>query len=181
MWPRVHPAPRWLLAALLVLAGLGLAAASLSRSTSPAALPAAPPATVSDQPPPATASAPLATVTPTPAASPALESSAEATAVARNFLTAYLSQRPDDAPAALRQRLRPFDTDAFDVGLAQGGGAGQPVQAAAARVQRLDATGLAPDGRLVLVALLGEGGSTRYLELFMARTAAGWRVDEVTG
>jgi hypothetical protein len=178
MWLRAHPAPRWLLAALLVIAGLGLAAASLSRSAWLAAPPAASPA-LGNVPLPAGASSTLPRTTPTATASPDAESIAQATGVARVFLVAYLSQRPDEAPDAMRRRLRPFDTDAFDAGLGQGGGAGQPVQPAAASVQQLDATGLAPDGRLVLVALLAQGGSTRYLELFMARTAAGWRVDEV--
>ena len=142
---------------------------------------------------PATSSTP----TPVPSQSvtpqvPADESAAES--VARAFLVAYASYRYDDEPAALRARLRPYDTDAFDVALGSGGGAGTQDQlrsvrheVAVASVLQLSTTGLAPDGRLILVAQVsqqvksdrGSSGSTRYAELYLARTGAGWRVDEV--
>ena len=123
---------------------------------------------------------------------PADESAAES--VARAFLAAYASYRYDDGPAALRARLRPYDTDAFDVGLAASGGGGAQDQlrwarheVAIASVLQLTSTGLAPDGRLILVAQVsqqvssdrGSSGSTRYAELYLAQTGAGWRVDEV--
>jgi len=123
---------------------------------------------------------------------PADESAAES--VARAFLVAYASYRYDEEPAALRARLRPYDTDAFDVALGSGGGAGTQDQlrsvrheVAIASVLQLSTTGLAPDGRLILVAQVsqqvksdrGSSGSTRYAELYLARTVAGWRVDEV--
>ena len=123
---------------------------------------------------------------------PADESAAES--VARAFLVAYASYRYDDGPAALRARLRPYDTDAFDVGLAASAGGGSQDQLRGARhevaiasVLQLSSTGLAPDGRLILVAQVsqqvssdrGSSGSTRYAELYLTRTGAGWLVDEV--
>ena len=122
---------------------------------------------------------------------PADESQAES--VARAFLVAYASYRYDDGPGALRARLRPYDTDAFDVALGGGGGAGTQDEQRSARhevataaVLQLTTTGLAPDGRLVLVLQVsqqvtsdrGSSASTRYVELYLARTVAGWRVDE---
>ena len=142
---------------------------------------------------------PATSWTPTPVPSqtltpqvPADEGAAES--VARAFLVAYASYRYDEEPAALRARLRPYDTDAFDVALGRGGGAGTQDQlrsvrheVAIATVLQLSTTGLAPDGRLILVAQVnqqvksdrGSSGSTRYAELYLARTGAGWRVDEV--
>lgn len=123
---------------------------------------------------------------------PADESQAEA--VARAFVVAYASYRYDDGPGALRARLRPYDTDAFDLALGSGGGAGTQDQQRSARhevatagVLQLSTTGLAPDGRLILVLQVsqqvrsdrGSSASTRYVELYLARTDAGWRVDEV--
>jgi len=123
---------------------------------------------------------------------PADESQAES--VARAFLVAYASYRYDDGPGALRSRLRPYDTDAFDVALGSGGGAGAQDERRSARhevataaVLQLSTTGLAPDGRLILVLHVsqqvrsdgGSSASTRYVELYLARTDAGWRVDEV--
>ncbi len=114
--------------------------------------------------------------------------------MARAFLVAYASYRYDEGPTALRARLRPYDTDTFDVALGSGGGAGTQDQLRAARhevatasVLQLSTTGLAPDGRLILVAQVsqqvqsdrGSSGSTRYAELYLARTGAGWRVDGV--
>ena len=148
---------------------------------------------------PAGGAEPATPSTPTPVPSetltpqmPADENAAES--VARAFLVAYASYRYDDGPTALRARLRPYDTDAFDAALGSGGGAGTQDQLRSARrevaiasVLQLNTTGLAPDGRLILVAQVsqqvksdrGSSGSTRYAELYMARTAAGWRVDEV--
>lgn len=118
----------------------------------------------------------------------------EAESVARAFLVAYASYRYDDGPAALRARLRTYDTDALDIALGGGGGAGTQEQqrsarheVATARVLQLNTTGLAPDGRLILVGQViqqirsdrGSSESTRYVELYLARTDAGWRVDEV--
>jgi hypothetical protein len=123
---------------------------------------------------------------------PADESGAES--VARAFLVAYASYRYDDGPATLRARLRTYDTDAFDLALGSGGGAGTQDQERSARhevatgsVLQLTTIGLAPDGRLILVAQVcqqirsdgGTTGSTRYVELYLAPTNAGWRVDEV--
>jgi len=107
---------------------------------------------------------------------------------------AYASYRYDDASGALRARLRPYDTDALDVALGSGGGAGTQAEQRSARhevvtatVLQLSTTGLAPDGRLILVLQVsqqvssdrGTSASTRYVELYLARTDTGWRVDEV--
>jgi len=114
--------------------------------------------------------------------------------MARGFLVAYASYRYDDGPATLRARLRPYDTDALDAALGSSGGAGMQDQLRSARhevaiasVLQISTTGLAPDGRLILVAQVsqqvksdrGGSGSTRYVELYLARTGAAWRVDEV--
>lgn len=118
----------------------------------------------------------------------------DAESVARAFLVAYASYHYDDGQAALRARLRTYDTDAFDLALGRGGGAGTQDQERSARhevatgsVLQLNITGLAPDGRLILVAQVfqqirsdrGTSSSTRYVELYLAPTNAGWRVDEV--
>ena len=123
---------------------------------------------------------------------PADESQAES--VAQAFLVAYASYRYDDGPGALRARLRPYDTDTFDAALVSGGGAGAQDEQRSARhevatagVLQLSTTGLAPDGRLILVLQVsqqvrsdrGSSAGTRYVELYLARTDAGWRVDEV--
>src|SRR5262249_30486918 len=121
---------------------------------------AAEPASSSPQPPAtsgggsAAAQGPVAQV-------PADESLAES--VARAFLMAYASYRYDDAPGALRARLRPYDTDALDVALGGGGGAGTQAEQRSARhevatatVLQLSTTGLAPDGRLILVLQLSQ-------------------------
>ena len=142
--------------------------------------------------PPATSAGGLASGQGPTAQVPADESQAES--VARAFLVAYASYRYDDGPGALRSRLRPYDTDAFDVALGSGGGAGAQDQQRSARhevatagVLQLSTTGLAPDGRLILVLQVsqqvrsdrGSSATTRYVELYLARTDAGWRVDEV--
>lgn len=158
-------------------------------------------ATVPEQPgepassssrPPATSGGGLASGQAPTAQVPADESQADS--VARAFLVAYASYRYDDGPGALRARLRPYDTDAFDVALGSGGGAGTQDEQRSARhevatagVLQLSTTGLAPDGRLILVLQVsqqvrsdrGSTASTRYVELYLARTDAGWRVDEV--
>ena len=142
--------------------------------------------------PPATSGGGLASGQGPTAQVPADESQAES--VARAFLVAYASYRYDDGPGALRARLRPYDTDTFDAALASGGGAGAQDEQRSARhevatagVLQLSTTGLAPDGRLILVLQVsqqvrsdrGSSASTRYVELYLARTDAGWRVDEV--
>jgi len=129
-----------------------------------------------------------------PSPSPSPSALAQAETVARAFMVAYASSRYDDPPGALRARLRPHDSDRLDALLGQGGGDGADAQrraavheVASASVSRLSVNGLAPDGRLVVVGLVsrtvrsdqGSSTSARYLELFLAGTAAGWRVDEV--
>ena len=119
---------------------------------------------------------------------------AAAEGVAKAFLIAYASYRYDDGPDALRDRLRPYDTDSFDARLAQGGGGGVGVlqreqrhEAARAAVENVHSEGLAPDGRLVMVGLVsqaitsdqGPASPSRYVELFLIDTAKGWRVDGV--
>lgn len=138
----------------------------------------------SASPGPATTHAPV----PNAAAVPAAE------AVAKAFLIAYASYRYDDGPDALRGRLRPYDTDAFDAKLARGSGAGVGVQereqrheVAHAAVETVNSKGLAPDGRLVIVASVsqaitsdqGLATRSRYVELLLINTPAGWRVDGV--
>jgi len=138
--------------------------------------------------------APTTTLAATSSPSPDASSTAAAAEVARAFLVAYASYRFDDSSDSLRRRLRAYDTDRFDTSLALGGDPGLPTRAAADRhevataaVQQVSATIQAPDGRLVVVALVsqnvrsdqGTRTSARYVELFLARTAGGWRVDEV--
>jgi hypothetical protein len=127
---------------------------------------------------------------------PVLDAAAVAAAegVAKAFLVGYASYRYDDGPDALRDRLRPYDTDAFDARLAQGGGAGVGGQererrheVARAAVENVNSEGLAANGRLVMVGLVsqaitsdqGAASRSRYVELFLTHTAKGWRVDEV--
>jgi hypothetical protein len=137
--------------------------------------------------------APLAAPTPSPTVGTVPADEAQAEAVATGFLAAFGSYRYDDDPGALRARLRPYDTDPLDARLAQGGGVGVLDQratrqeTATATVQQVMTTGLAPDGRLVLVAQVaqsvksdgGASASTRYAEVYLRRTPAGWRVDDV--
>jgi len=119
---------------------------------------------------------------------------AAAGAVAKAFLVGYASYRYDDGPGVLRSKLRPYDTDTFDGSLAQGGGAGvglqqrvQQHEVASATVENVNSEGLAPDGRLVMVALVSQPITSdqgpvmrpRYVELFLVDTASGWRVDGV--
>lgn len=146
----------------------------------------------SPPPPSATSRGGLATGQAPTAQVPDDESQAES--VARAFVVAYASYRYDDGPGALRARLRPYDTDAFDLALGSGGGTGTQDEQRSARhevatagVLQLNTTGLAPDGRLILVLQVsqnvrsdrGISASTRYVELYLARTDTGWRVDEV--
>jgi hypothetical protein len=190
MWLRALPGRRWLPLGLALLAVLSLALGHLAGSARPSAGGASSPvAGVPDS-----GTLPIEQPTPTATPSPDVASVAAAVEVARGFTVAYGSYRSDDPVDALRQRLRPFDSDAFDASLGQGGGPGLDAQAAAARhqvatasVQQVSVTGLAPDGRLVVVVLVsqtlhsdaGDRASSRYLELFLVQTAAGWRVDEV--
>jgi hypothetical protein len=109
------------------------------------------------------------------------------------FLTAYATYRFDESPGSLRARLRPYDTDRLDVSLAEGGGAGtqdqRPArhQSATASIVEIRTLGLAPDGRLVLLGQVaqtvgsdaGSAASRRYAEVYLRKTADGWRVDEV--
>jgi hypothetical protein len=88
---------------------------------------------------------------------------AAAAAVAKAFLVGYASYRYDDGPGVLRSKLRPYDTDTLDGSLAQGGGAGvglqqrvQQHEVASATVENVNSEGLAPDGRLVMVALVSQ-------------------------
>ncbi|HSR22058.1 MAG TPA: hypothetical protein VLW53_00795 [Candidatus Eisenbacteria bacterium] len=125
---------------------------------------------------PRTASAsPVPTPSATPAVLPDPASLEQAVAVARAFLVAYASAPPDDTPATLRARLRPYDTDSLDAALGQGAAAPPGTNAAAAAVRQITPVALAPDGRLVMTAQVGD----RYVELYLARTPAGWRVAEV--
>jgi hypothetical protein len=190
MWLRALPGRRWLPLGLALLAVLSLALGHLAGSGRPAAGDASSPvAGEPDGGPMAVPETPTRTAAPSPDAATV----AAAAEVARAFAVAYGSYRFDDAAEALRQRQRPYDSDAFDASLGQGGGAGIRPQAAArhevavASVQQVRVTGLAPDGRLVVVALVsqtlhsdaGDSASSRYLELFLTETAGGWRVDEV--
>jgi hypothetical protein len=116
-----------------------------------------------------------------PTATPALPDSdalTQATGAARAFLDAYADYRSGDTPEALRARLRPYDTDRLDAILGQGAASGEP-GAVSASVADLDVLGLAPDGRLVIVAQLTWPSQNRYVELYLASTPSGWRVDEV--
>ena len=193
LWLRARPAARAVaLAAALgaLLLGLALLAHGVS----------APAQVESRTLPPTPALAPMQdSPSPSPTATAAMPSPspaglAQAEAVVRAFLVAYASSRYDDPPGALRALLRPHDTDRLDALLGQGGGDGADAQrraavheVASASVSRLTVNGLAPDGRLVVVGLVsrtvrsdqGSSTSARYLELFLAGTAAGWRVDEV--
>jgi hypothetical protein len=104
----------------------------------------------------------------------------QAVATARGFVVAYASVQAGDTPDAMRARLRPYDTDRLDAILAQGASGGAGARAsAAATVTHVAVVGLAPDGRLVLTVQVAAAGATRYVELYLASTPAGWRVDEV--
>jgi hypothetical protein len=112
--------------------------------------------------------------------SPSPPAADQTVATARAFLLAYASYGAGDTPDSMRARLRPYDTDRLDGILAQGaaGGAGAP-PAGAPTVGQFAVVGLAPDGRLVITAQVAAAGTTRYVELYLASTAGGWRVDEV--
>jgi hypothetical protein len=123
---------------------------------------------------------PPATTTPWPAPSPSPPAVDQAVATARAFLAAYASVPPGDTPGSLRARLRPYDTDRLDGLLAQGAGGGEGSSAGGdAKVSQVSVVGVAPDGRLVVTGLVAVAGSARYVELYLAGTAGGWRVDEV--
>jgi len=149
--------------------------------TTPASVPSAsppPPASPTATPTPPQL-APVPTITPE---LPSDEAQAEATTI--KFLAVYLTDPAGDTPAQLQARVRPFDTDALDTRMGQGGGSGTPGAASTGVVNSLLSTGLAPDGRLVLVANVSitQSGvsSSRYVELYLARQHGAWRVDEVS-
>ena len=193
LWLRARPAARAVgLAAALGAVLLGLAllphVVSAPAQVESRTLPPAPALAPMDDSPSPSPTATVAVPSPSPSAL------AQAETVARAFLGAYASSRYDDPPGALRARLRPHDSDRLDALLGQGAGDGADAQrraavheVASASLSRLTVHGLAPDGRLVVVGLVSrtvrsdQGSSTsgRYLELFLAGTAAGWRVDEV--
>jgi hypothetical protein len=142
------------------------------------------PAGVDRRPDVAVALPPSAAATASPSASPAPSPAPVATdqavATARAFVVAYASYQAGDTPDSMRARLRPYDTDRFDAILGQGaaGGSGAPASGAAT-VTQVAVVGLAPDGRLVVTAELAAAGAARYVELYLASTPTGWRVDEV--
>lgn len=143
--------------------------------------------------PTATTSTPAPDPTPTVFVTPALPRNGadQAERTAGGFALAYAAYSYTDGVTALRDRCRPYVTDAFDAGLAAGGGAGTTLatQHAVIRptVDSIDTTGLAPDGRLIVVAQVvldttsdrGHVTNVRVFELWMSQTAAGWRVDQV--
>lgn len=200
-WLRAHPRERTLIAAAVLLVACGLGLHLLAPGLGAAPLGVQQSAT-RPQPAAAPAIATSATTAPTPSSSPPQvvqpvpAELAQAEAVARAFLVAYGSYRYDEPEAALPERLRPYVSAELEARLAgASSGAAQRQQMAArqevatASVERLSSLGLAPDGHLVLVAQVrqslsstqGQTTSSRYLELFMVRTPAGWRVAEVSG
>jgi hypothetical protein len=214
MWLRSHPAERWgltllgLLAAaalLLVASGHLLPSPPSGRAGSPNAVPrpsgvptAPATASVPAQPVPTAVAGPAAAPTgatlPREGSLPDPASLVQARAVASGFLVAYDSYRATDPPDGLRRRLRPFDTDAFDQQVGRSSGAAylrqqqaDHHQVATARVLSLDPEGFAANGELGFVASVeqdvrSDQGTTSqhwYYEVFLARTPAGWRVDDV--
>lgn len=114
---------------------------------------------------------------------------------ASGFAQAWMSDRWDDSPQALRARVRPYVTDRLYAGFAASGGApGLAAERAATHeVSRAVVTdvymeGPAADGRVGLVvtcavtvtADTGTSTRTQSVEVFTAKTGDGWRVDEVT-
>jgi hypothetical protein len=180
-WLRAHPGLRPLALVVVITAAVALGLRLLMPGTASRPAGNERGLTVSQAPSGSASAARLETPTPDAA------SLAQAEAVARAFLIAYAGPGQGDSPAALRARLRPYDTDRLDASLGQGGGAGAAATQGpiGLRVERLTSVGLAPDGRPVMVALVssdasGQGISNRYVELFLARQANGWRVDEVS-
>jgi hypothetical protein len=179
MWLRAHPRKRAALAASAGALALGIAL------TVPVTRSADGPAEVVRTAPsaryPSAATVPTAGAT--GAALPPAADVAAAESIATAFLEAYSTYGPDETGAALRARLRPYDTDSFDASLAQGGDAGAAGSAAVGRVVEVASIQTAPDGRLVLVARVDQTQSgsvvSRTVELYLARTPAGWRVSEV--
>jgi hypothetical protein len=184
-WLRARPAWRGVAAGLALAAVLVVLLAGRGRD---GAAPAPRAAAVTAASPLTTWATPAMT-TPAPSVSPApmpeASSVAQATATVRAFLVAYASSAADDSPAALRARLRPYDTDSLDARLSEGAGATtRSAGGSTASVQRITVLGLAPDGRLVVtaqVAVVAAGAAARdqYVELYLAETPAGWRVAEV--
>lgn len=182
-WLRVHPGLRPLALALAVTGAAALVLGLVLPGASPhlqgtsngegAAGPSSQASAARTSP---TASARLDTAT-----------VAQASAVAAAFVGTYTSAGPGDSPDQLRSRLRPYDTDRLDQCLGQGGGPGSGAQHAAGIVRQVTVLGLAPDRRVVVVAQVapsvksGWAGSpqSQYVELFLVREPAGWRVDEV--
>lgn len=94
--------------------------ASSVTTTTPAG-PAAAPSSTLGAPSTASTTVPPTLIAPSPSAAPRPENR-DPQAVARNFITGYLSWHYDDKPnpqAAMRERVRPWVTDRFDAGLAQ--------------------------------------------------------------
>jgi hypothetical protein len=182
-WLRARPAWRGVaaglaLAAILVVLLAGRGGDGAAPSPRAAAVTAASPLT-----PWATA----AITTPAPSVSPApmpqASSVAQATATVRAFLVAYAASPADDSPAALRARLRAYDTDGLDATLGVGASS-RSAGSTSASVRQLTVLGLAPDGRLVVTAQVevvaaGAAARDQYVELYLAETPAGWRVAEV--
>jgi len=134
-------------------------------------------------PSPTVTATPLS-IAPVPTIAPELPGDeAQAEATARQFLAAYLTAPAADTPALLQARVRPFATDRLDKLMGQGGGPGSPSAASKSTINSIVSTGLAPDGRLVLVANVSITQSgvvmSRYVELYLARQLGAWRVDEV--
>jgi hypothetical protein len=169
VWLRAHPAWRAVAAGLAAVVLLLVLAHARGGSAS-SVVPSSPVA-----PPPAIAT--VASTPPAPSTSTPLPDTSQAAATARSFLFAYFG--PDDTPQSLRTRLRPYDSDRLDAVLQQGAAGGVSVPSTGAAVSSPDVLGLAPDGRLVVTAQVTVAGSTRYVELYLAVTPAGWRVDEV--
>lgn len=183
-WLRAHPGLRPLTLALAVTG----AAALVLRLVLPGASPH--PQGTSNGEGAAGLSSQASAARTSPTASARLDTAAvaQASAVAAAFVGTYTSAGPGDSPDQLRSWLRPYDTDRLDQSLGQGGGpGGGGAQHAAGIVQQVTVVGLAPDGRVVVVAEVapsvnsGWAGSpqSRYVELFLVREPAGWRVDEV--
>lgn len=108
-----------------------------------------------------TVSIPATLVAPSPSVVPRPENRSPE-AVARSFITAYLSWNWSDQPspmAAVRQRLRPWVTDRFDAGLAQSS------SAAAATAARVAAHEVDVPKIASLDQITPAGADTTYLSL----------------
>jgi hypothetical protein len=209
LWPLVLAALVFAVAAVAVMLTAGhhvqllpAAPASHASATSRPVAQATPLPRVTPRPTdrPTASPTPVPALTPTPfAVLPSQPADlAQATAVAKDFLVGYGTYRYDDPPTAMEARLRADVTDQLDAQLKQGGAAGTGAggqalvashQVVTTAVLDVQSTGLAPDGRLVMVGHVsrtttttaGTATTQAYVELFLARTPQGWRVDEVDG